>query len=193
MTADFQPGHIHGRSQASLEFETFWRSLSAKGSVPRKSDFRPDAIASHLKNIVLVEIHFGSVPNLRIRVAGDAIRERAHANIAGSNFLDYLPPAYHASAMESSRLMLTHPCGLWQTSAAHYKRGFAQYMEMTMFPLAPGEGEPPFILVLMQPVGGMIEPASSGHLPFVYDSAAAFEFLDVGAGVPVWPPAVAAS
>lgn len=88
--------------------------------------------------------------------------------------------------------MVTRPCGLWQTSAAHYQRGFAQYMEMTMFPLLSAAHEPPFLLVLMQALGGLIAPVSSGALPFVYDTAAAFEFLDIGAGVPVWPPAAAA-
>lgn len=68
MPADFQSAHIRARSTASRAFESCWRNLPAEGLVPRKSDLRPDAIASHLKNVVLIEAHFESVPNLGWRV-----------------------------------------------------------------------------------------------------------------------------
>jgi hypothetical protein len=82
--------------------------------------------------------------------------------------------------------MLDRPCGLWQIMAAHYRRGFSQYLEVTAFPVAVENG-PPQLLCLLVPHGGALSARPPGASVMSVDTAAAFAFLDIGAGVPLWP------
>jgi hypothetical protein len=174
------------RSQESLKFEAFWRSLPADRCIPHQRDFRPERLGALLKFVALIEVNLAPPASFRFRLVGNAIREAVQQDIVGRDYLEFLPRELHAGATESGRLMVEHPCGLWQISPVHYRRGFAQHMEITAFPL---RAEPaPKLIGVMIPRDVLLEPQGAKDKPLIYETAATFEFIDIGAGSPGWPP-----
>jgi hypothetical protein len=174
------------RSASSTDFEARWRSMPKRGPIPVRSEFSPRAFAPLLKHIVLLDFSTGRSPWSRIRVVGEGIRERVQSDITSHDYLEFLSPRFHDDAMASVDLMVNHPCGLWQVMAAHYQRGFSQYLELTAFPFATDNG-PAQLLMLLAPIEGRVVPMPPGLSVMSIDSAVAYEFLDIGSGTPVWP------
>jgi hypothetical protein len=174
------------RSAESQAFEDFWRSLRSEGFVPKRADFHPSRAVRFLRSIVLLDVPSGPGGAIRIRVSSQTCNQLGGRNLSGENPLDYLPEQFHAGAVESARLMVAHPCGLWQISPVHLLRGYATYLEITIFPLAPGEGAAPSLLGHVRHTGGLIPASLSADRGFAFDTATQFEFLNIGAGVPHW-------
>ncbi len=173
------------RSRKSLEFETFWRSLPKEALLPHRRDFNPARAASLLRSIMLLEVRLEAVPALPIRLVGSALVEAIQCDIKGSDFLEFLSVEQHAEAIETARLMLHRPCGLWQITALHYERGFAQNFEVTAFPVL---GEPfPFVIAIALPLEDLVRPISSGDRAMLAGAATEYEFLDIGADLPSSP------
>jgi hypothetical protein len=174
------------RSSESDAFETFWRSLRGDNLIPKRSDFQPGKARRFLSDLVLVEVQSAQEGVLRIRVTGGRFDELVGSDLSGCNPADFFPEAYRADTVASFHLLDETPCGLWQITPAHLVRGYAVHLEITMFPLAPDQNGSPFLLCHVQSLGDLMR----AHLPtpngLGLDTAAAFEFLDVGAGVPVW-------
>ena len=173
------------RSARSLEFESFWRNLRNGELVPRRSDFHPRKAIDFLGDLVLIEVS-PEHPMLKIRLAGRHIESRLQRTITGHNYLDYLPARYREGALLTGRLMVGHPCGVWQVAKVHYKRGLAWMMEQTGFPLGPAENGYPLLLVLANPASDAQPPTLKPDKAMVADTATKWEFLDVGAGIPEW-------
>lgn len=176
------------RSKNSLEFEALWRGLKKDGGlIPNRREFKPEKAKSLLRDLLLVEARLGDPASLPIRLVGSAAQQRIQHNIVGHDYLDFMPPELHAGAIESGRLMFNHPCGLWQVMTMHYAREYAQNVEITAFPLLADAASVPLLLVLMQPVAGLVSAIQAQGRPILVDTASAFEFIDVGAGSPAWP------
>jgi hypothetical protein len=175
------------RSAESLAFEAHWRNLPKTGLVPERVQFKPEKAARFLRNLVLVEAPDADATRVNIRLAGSGVQERMHRDITGHDYLDFLPKPYHDGALASAKLMLSYPCGLWQVMAVHYERGYSQNVEITAFPLIAGEGSAPLLVIVMIPVAGLVKAHPSPGKVMVADTASTFEFIDIGAGVPVWP------
>ncbi len=174
------------RSSESHAFETFWRSLRGARHVPRRSDFHPGKAKQLVGDLVLVEAPDTRETFLRIRVMGGRFEELVGRDLTGCDPMDFLPDAYRAGGIESTRLVLESPCGLWQVSPAHLVRGYAVNLETTMFPLAPDGDGPSFLLCHVRSFGEPMRATLSTANGLGLDTALAYEFLDVGAGVPAW-------
>src|ERR1700744_2944863 len=124
------------RSSESNAFETFWRSLRGQHAVPRRGDFHPGKAKQLISDLLLVEAPNSNGTALRIRVTGGRFEDLVGSDLTGCDPTDFLPRAYQAGAIESTRLVLNAPCGLWQISPAHFVRGWATHLEITMLPLA---------------------------------------------------------
>ena len=174
------------RSSESRAFEIFWRSLRGENLIPRRAEFHPGKARNLISDLVLVEAPDGHGESLRIRVTGGRFDELIGSDLTGCNPADFLPSAHRADAIESARVVFETPCGLWQVSPAHLVRGYAMHLEITMLPLAPDRDGSQFLLCHVRSLGDLMR----AHLPtpngLGLDTAAAFEFLDVGAGVPRW-------
>jgi hypothetical protein len=173
------------RSDRSREFEIFWRNLPKDGLVPHRRDMKPARAASLLRDIVMLEARFGEKPSLRIRLIGSSMQERIQSNITGLDYLDFRPSEYRAATIDAVRLMSGQPCGVWQVMAMHYERGFAQYFELTAFPLLGDDADVPLILGLMHPTGGLVRAVPVGDKPIMTDIATTYDYIDIGAGKPV--------
>lgn len=186
MGIDLQSTGEFGRSPESRAFEDYWRSLRGEALMPARADFHPATAVRFLRDIVLLEATCDGTRNLRIRVAGEGYTELVGRNVSGLNHLDFVPEWLHADAIESARLMMQTPCGLWQISPAHLSRGYTRLLEITALPLAPADGVTPFILCHVRKIEGLLPATLPIQQDVIIDTAVQFEFLDVGAGAPKW-------
>lgn len=178
---------IAARSEMSLAFETFWRAQPKAGLIPSRSEFRPERATRFLKNIILLKALDDSTGPLMVRLLGSAIQFRIQRDIAGQDVLDYLSPVHRDGARESVRLVQSQPCGLWQVMALHYERGFSQKFELTAFPLRDPDGSPSMLLGLVVPLEEAVAALPVQGKAMLVDTASAFCWLDLGAGLPAWP------
>jgi hypothetical protein len=182
------PGHDVSRSQESLAIEAIWRALPKSGPLPERASFRPSLATRFLSNIVLIDADL-KTPYLKVRLVGSGFESRIQRKIVGMNYLDFLLPQFHTGALAAIKLMSDQPCGLWQVMALHYERELAEPYEATCFPFAPtAEGKVP-LLNFVRPLGHSIESTPTSGRAIMADTAMTFAFIDVGAGVPGWPPA----
>ncbi len=172
------------RSQGSLEFEALWRALPRTGLVPARSAFNPARAGKLLSRLILVEAPNPKHPGLFFRLAGEVLNENVQTNIAGTDWLDYLPAEHHAEALESARLICNHPCGVWQLTPVHYERGYSQLIEATIFPLGPGADGIPLMLGSLEILPGMSPSKAVVGKAISAETSKTYEFIDVGAGVP---------
>jgi hypothetical protein len=177
------------RSQSSLAFEAFWRALPKDGCAPHRREFKPERATKFLKNLMLIEAPLNAAARLKLRLVGSAIQLRIQRDITGCDYLDFLAPAHHAGVVESCLAMLHRPCGLWQCMDVHYERGFAQALEVTAFPLLADPGGMALILALVEPLTALVTPEPATGRAMLVDTASRYVFIDVGAGLPVWPAA----
>lgn len=175
------PSRGPARSDRSREFESFWRSLPKDGLIPHRRDMKPTRAGTLLRDIVMLEARLGENPSLRVRLVGSAVQERIQRNLTGQDYLEFRAPEFRAGTIEATRRMLSQPCGLWQVMAMHYERGFAQNFELTAFPLLSDDADVPFILGLMNPVGGLVSARSLNGRPIMADTASVFEYIAIGA------------
>ena len=172
------------RSSASMDFEAFWRQLPRDGFAPHRREFKPERAMKFLKSLVLVEAPVGQSARLRLRLVGSAFQIRIQRDVTGCDYLDFLAPAHHAGAIESGRKVVQQPCGLWQCMDVHYERGFAQTLEVTVFPLlADGDGVP-LLLAHVEPRDTLVTPEPSQGRAMLVSTASHYRFIDVGAGLP---------
>ena len=179
------PSVEFSRTELSVAFEMFWRSLPKQGHVPNRRAFLPERAPRFLRDLVLCELSLEGGSLARIRLIGSALEELIRRNLKGEDFLQYLPPAYHAGAVESVREIVTRPCGLWQVTPLHFERGFSQNFEFTALPLGPGTDGVHLLLVLTQALPGLVAPRPTVDQVMVADTAIAYQYIDLGAGVPV--------
>ncbi|HXC55846.1 MAG TPA: PAS domain-containing protein [Rhizomicrobium sp.] len=175
---------VPSRTALSAAFEGFWRALPKEGLVPNRSAFRPERAARFLRHIVLCEARLDGGPAIRMRLVGGDFEAQIQRSLKGHDYLQYLPEAYRQAAIESAREVVLRPCGLWQITPLHYERGYAQHVELTLFPLGPGPDGVNLLLVLTQSLGGLIMPAPTGDKAMAADTAVTHRYIDLGAGVP---------
>lgn len=173
------------RSARSREFEALWRALPREGLVPPRSAFAPARAAKFLRNLMLVEGPGPNRPALTFRLVGDALTELIGVNLTGLNYLDFIPDEQRAEALEAGRLICNHPCGIWQLNPVHFDRGISQIIEATIFPLGPGADGVPLMLGCLVFLQQTMQPVPAVDKAVNAETSAVYEFIDIGAGVPV--------
>lgn len=177
------------RSQGSLAFEKLWRAIPREGLVPRRAAFNPASAGEILRKLVLIEAATRARPGLYFRLAGDTLNANFNRNMAGQDWLTFLPREVHADAIETGRLICEHPCGVWQLHPIHHQRGLSQLAESTVFPLGHAADGTPLMLGYVEffrlPRWTPAPPAAQVTV-FAAETAEAFAFIDVGAGTPAW-------
>jgi hypothetical protein len=174
------------RSAASAEFEAFWRSLPRKDDfVPKRTAFRPERAPKFLRDLVVCDVSQGPHPSIQVRLTGTAFDERVQQSVRGQDYLQFMPQQYREGVMTSVRNIVERPCGLWQIMPVHYQRGFAQNLEVTVFPLAHETCDRCQLLILTREVNGLITPRPTGRFALSADTASTYQYIDVGAGVPM--------
>jgi len=174
------------RTELSHAFEAFYRALPTDGGLrPNRAAFRPERAAKFLKHVVLCEAMAEGAGGLRLRLVGSEFEQRIQRDVRGQNYLEYLMPAYHQGARDSIREIVKRPCGLWQIMPVHYERGYAQHIELTALPLGPGPDGVHLLLVLTQPMQDLVMAEPTGDRILAAGTALTYQYIDLGAGVPV--------
>lgn len=173
------------RSAMSRDFDAFWRGLSRNDSCPHRSSFRPERAGRFLRHLVLCEYAPDGPQTITMRLVGDEFERRVKRNVKGEDYLQFLPRQYHAGALLSAREIVLRPCGLWQIMPLHYERGFVRQVEITTFPMTTDVTGVFHLLVLCQYLGDATISRTAGVKLLNTDTALTFQYLDIGAGVPV--------
>jgi hypothetical protein len=157
-----------------------WLGLPRDGALPRRRAFQPRLAKAFLRNIILAQAPSLGDPTIRIRVAGDAIRQHVQENIVGMNFLDFIVEEVRkTNALDIVREMFERPCGQWWVSPVHYERGFSHYWEITAFPLAACEHGPAMVLALVRLFDSLLDPRGNRRVAVRVDTAVQFESIAV--------------
>jgi len=178
---------MYSRSNQSLAFEAFWRSLRGPRLVPDRGDFRHRQAAQFLPNIVLLEAPGEHRASLHIRLAGQTLQDDVPYRLVGTDILDFYPAQHRCAAVESGRLMMRTPCGLWQITPVHHSAGFARPVEVTAFPLSSIADGIPLVMVHLLHLETLLPAACAPVSNIAADTALEFRFLDIGRGEPRWP------
>lgn len=133
---------MRSRSVESLRFETAVLAASLAGLMPRLSDIDFSSIADLAPWIAIVDPDRDAF-TLTFVGAGEGIAEWLGCDPTGLDYLEIVDPAIKGDAFDSSFLMLTRPCGLWQITPALTVDGRTIEAEYTGFPaidVARGRG-----------------------------------------------------
>ena len=172
------------RTELSLAFEDFWRTLPKDSLVPSRAVFRPERAPRFLRHLLLCEALPDGQSCIRMRLVGSEFAARVQRDLKGEDYLQYLPQAYHAAAIDSVRQIVHRPCALWQIMPVNYERGFAHHIELTVFPLGPGPDGKHLMLILTQTILTLVAATPTGDKIMTTDTALTYRYIDLGAGVP---------
>ncbi|HEY7978885.1 MAG TPA: hypothetical protein VID67_11855 [Rhizomicrobium sp.] len=174
------------RTKDSLAFEAAWRALPRNGFLPDRRDLSLHRFKKMLPDIALLDIIPGEQTRSRVCVVGERIRERIPFPVVGQDYFHFVPAHMRAASERRLRTLVGHPCGLWQVLGIHYQRGLFKSLELTAFPLCRVEGPPQLMILAVYSRGQACDvPADLAMISL--DRATATAFLDVGAGLPIWP------
>lgn len=169
------------RSTASLSFEYAVRALCRSGEVALRSEIDLRHFHRFARWMVIAEPDVAS-RQIPMRLVGSGFFELFGRDLTDTDYLALAEPAVRANAFDSALEMLRRPCALWQqTPAAVAGRGVAHF-EYTAFPIFDDRQKKGQLLVYVHhdftdatgfPTGPLIQ------------SASLFDWIDIGAGVPL--------
>ena len=171
--------------QALIEY---WYSIRGSDTVPSRSDVRPADIRQLLPNVMMLEYRPGG--ELIFRLVGSAIVDKLGKNFTGMNQLDLFPKAQRAFARQRYVNLLEQPCGLHVHRDMRSRFGAEFVADVVYLPLRDRSGlVSQLIAVAAVAGGGVCERHESASLT----PREAFEYLDLGSGVPGRVPQQAVS
>ncbi len=159
----------------------YWSSLPKIGLLPPRSAVNPADLKEILPQIAITE---WNPPNeLKYRLAGTGVVARFGFDPTGRNFLDLIEPEEKRDIIERLTQIVDTPCGARSVRLETYQRGFQQFVEHAVLPLA-NEGNGKSLLITatgsLARSAELLEPGPLSRI----DRPRAAEFIDIGAGVP---------
>jgi hypothetical protein len=168
------------RSVQSLRFEEALRAAAQPGALPRRSDIHSGTIEDLMPWIAIVEPN-NATRTLKIEMAGTGISQLLGREAVGVDYLDIVDPAIHGEAFDSTFLMLTRPCGLWQMTPGLTEAGEKVMVEYTGHPIFDHVKRCGQIMFLIQ----LTEGTAAGALRIVtVKHATVWDWLEVRSPVP---------
>ncbi|NOT38911.1 MAG: hypothetical protein HOP13_00290 [Alphaproteobacteria bacterium] len=136
------------RSTQSLRFEQALRPAVA-GVMPHLSDVDYSSIGDLVPWIAVIDPDRASLA-LKFTRAGAGIEKLVGHEAVGSDYLELVDPAIKGDAFDSTFVMLSRPCGLWQITPGQMADGSRVKVEYTGFPVFDeqrGRGQVIFLIV----------------------------------------------
>lgn len=128
------PGIPSMRSAHSLRLEAVVRRASQDGLLARLGDIAFERYAE-LTGWIAVVHPDARARRLTIMHAGPSLCAMQADPMMGTDYLDLVDPAYKGEAFDSTFMMLSRPCGLWQRSPVRFADGSSDVFELTGFPV----------------------------------------------------------
>jgi hypothetical protein len=170
--------------QTNRQFIAAWLRWRAPGRrLPKRSAAELGDIRPLLGRVVLVELAGGD--DIRIKVAGNQLRDHLDFEATGRSFAEITPPEHWPLRRWRLTQMATRPCGSCMINHDTQTRGGEGVtFETVTLPLEPdGPGKPRLLISNVAVVGGIYEPPIKGR-PQLFRLSSEFRFLDLGAGIP---------
>ena len=123
------------RSQQSLAFEEYWRSLRSGRAMPSLDDFDPLQISDLIPNLFELFVTRGETISASIRFAGGDVRNSANTEVTDTDFLSYVPPDRVDATVGRNMASYDQPCGLCQVNPMSLDAGSSVFLELTGFPM----------------------------------------------------------
>ena len=136
------------RSLPSLRLEAVVRRCQRRGQLARLSDLNLNALQG-LSDWIAIARPDASLRRLTIIHAGAGLSAMQCQPMTGTDMLDLVDPAITGEAFDSTMMMLSRPCGLWQLMPVRLADGSADMCELTCLPLVDGETGAEVILFLI--------------------------------------------
>lgn len=122
------------RSQDSIRFLDVLRQASLPGLIPRQTDIDYSGIRDLVPRMLVVDPD-AVTRTLKFVRAGSDVVTLIGRKLVGTDSLDLIDPAIKGDVFDSSFLMLSKPCGLWQISPALTSEGKRVMLEYTGHPI----------------------------------------------------------
>lgn len=122
------------RSSDSERFEQVLLRSRYPGVLPRLPSIDFQQISDLMPWVMLIRPD-AVARTLRITMAGCGFTEMQGHSLIDMDYLDFVDPAIKGDAFDSTFIMLTRPCGLWQLSPVTYFDDGEGVLELTGIPV----------------------------------------------------------
>lgn len=165
------------RSAHSLRFEALVQGASRGGCLARLNDIALERHAE-LSGWIAVVHPDARARSLTITHAGAGLSMMQADPMTGTDYLDLVDPAFKGEAFDSTFMMLSRPCGLWQMTPVRLADGTSDLFELTGFPVFDEENLRGLIVFLIWHASLSFESVTFvGH-------AQTWAWLELRAGAP---------
>lgn len=118
---------------------------------------------------------------IEVKLAGSGFFDIFGRDLVHSDYLDLVLPEIREGAYVSARMMLDHPCGLWQQTPFFVPKAGAGLAEYTVFPIADEQSKArQLVAYISHPQIDAWENSQAAQIM----SASEWGWINIGHGVP---------
>lgn len=162
----------------------YWKSLPrGDGLVPAKKSFSPMQVYKMLPYLYFNE--WLEDYNLRVRLMGEKLEERARGNMPNRNVFESLRREDWEAFNTFNRAFCTQPCAGYMHRLITIRAGLVMDVETIGLPLLSPEGKPTFVVGLAELNQNSSLSLKAQRANTSINEIVAFDYIDVGYGVPV--------
>jgi hypothetical protein len=165
------------------ELIDYWKAMpKADGPLPLKTSFSPMSIYKMLPYLFFNERL--DKYNVRVRLMGEALEERARGTMPNRNIFDTIAKCQWDIVEEFNNSFSKHPCGGHMFRTTTFGVGLVYDVETLGLPLLSVEGEPRFTVGLANFRKNPVRSLEAQEKNVTVNEVRNLEFVDLGYGVP---------
>jgi hypothetical protein len=167
------------------KFVEVWQQWRGVKMVPERSDADPVMLGTSMVAISILQV---CAPDQIIRrMSGSAFLEFTGRRRDGQNMVDLAPPEQREERILRHQNMINVPCGAWLTRQAVGKTGAVGTLEGVLLPVSNDKApDQPYIYIGQDICRS--DRWELGEVSTELELAHDFEYIDIGAGVPMDSP-----
>ena len=165
------------------ELISYWKAMpKLAGKVPQKTAFSPMQVYRMLPNLFFGE-RIGKY-NIRLRLMGEAVESAARDVMPNRNIFEVVPEPLWGQVERYYDGLCGHPCAGHVVRALALENGLVYDLETISLPLADGNGDPCYILGLVDLQQNHNNSVAALRGAFDEASVSIIEYWDLGYGIP---------
>lgn len=168
----------------SLHLLDYYTGLYAQQGMPVRSAIDPSGMRPCLPHMAIMDCDTPAQP--RYRLAGESYIQLLGTNPTGKAYLDFVPPARHATAAEAYVACMTYRCGMLTELVTTGRFGQEVICEVVNLPACDDVDptRPRFLYVTLVPQGDNGWQSSRDTEFSKYREVRKRAFIDLGFGTP---------